>query len=201
MNKQSIGVLILVSLCIVATASAEPVIDVGNHSLFPNMAGQEIQIFVTGGTPVQGLNFYIQVADGGPEAAALGLIPPPGIDGPAITGLDLLSGTIFEDNNTEQRSGPFLPQFRDGLTSTVEGTVLASGLLATVTFDTTGFTTLGQQWELRLTNVVEHVGTDFATIPATIHNGAITIVPEPSSIVLLLLAAVGMLLVVRLRRA
>ena len=57
---------------------------VGDHTLLPDTAGQQIEIFVTGDEQVQGLNFYIQVGDGG--------VPAGGSDvGPTIQDVDILS--------------------------------------------------------------------------------------------------------------
>jgi len=73
---------------------------VGDHVLLPDMEDQQIQIFVTPDDPitpefVQGLNFNIQVADGGPEVGGV-------VDGPVISDVDIITGTIFEANNLGQ---------------------------------------------------------------------------------------------------
>ena len=82
-----------------ATAGVtDPSIVVGDHELLANTTNQLIQIFVTGGNAVQGLNFNAQIADAGPstpECQSGGMI-----DGPNITAADILSGTIFDGNNT-----------------------------------------------------------------------------------------------------
>src|SRR3989304_2976478 len=70
-----------------------PVIEVGEHVLLPDQADQAIDIYVSGGDLVQGVNLNIQVADGGPEAGG-------SINGPVIQDLRILEGTIFAGNNT-----------------------------------------------------------------------------------------------------
>ncbi len=181
--------LVLAAAC---PALAGPTIDVGDIELLPGTAGQEVQFYATATVDdlVQGLNFYIQIADGGPEAAAIELASDPGIEGPHITGVDLLTGTIFEGNNDGQYGGTSpLPQLWDANVSTVEGTVVANGLIATVTFDTTewGPESVGLSWDLKLSGVAEGVldlYSGFAgpgppewagEIPTEIFNGTITI--------------------------
>lgn len=113
------------------------VIDVGEHDLLPNTPGQAVFIFVRGGDPVQGVNLNAQVEDGGTELAAFG----GSIDGPAISNVDIITGTIFAGNN----NGPVNPELAFGVdfrqlelrtTTTAAGTVAADGLLATLIIDT-----------------------------------------------------------------
>ena len=155
-------------------ALAVPTIVVGTHTLLPNQPNQVIEIRVTGGDPVDGLNFYVQVADGGPELVALGLLPAgQGIDGPAITGADLISGTIFAANNDGQQVPPGnQPQVAGFLITTDVGTVAADGLLARLTLDTTGFTS--GSWPLMLADTWNG-DADFAGLAAVITNGVIQI--------------------------
>jgi len=169
-------------------AAADPLIEVGTHELLPNTPSQTVRLFVSGGDAVQGLNFNLQVADGGPE------VPGGSIDGPAITDVDILTATIFDGNNTGaqdvlQDLGLDYPQAAVYTTTTLSGTVAADGLLATVTIDTTGF--YYGTWDLRMEDTFNGP-TDFAGIGATVLDGSITIqggvgVPEPASVALLLL--------------
>lgn len=154
---------------------SSPAIAVGSHVLLPNTAGQVIQIYVIGEVAVQGLNFNIQVADGGPEAAAWG----GSIDGPEIQGLDIITGTIFASSNTgggDDSDGAYpadsIPQWEFRDTTTNSGTVVANGLLATVTIDTTGFTS--GSWSLVIGETVNGP-TDFAGLAAVITDGTITL--------------------------
>lgn len=159
-----------------ATASAGVVIDVGIASLIENKPNQTIALTVSGGDVVQGLNFNLQVADGGPDEGG-------SIAGPAITAVDIIgAGTIFADNNTGQNDDSLnSPQLFVTSTTTSMGTVAADGTLAFVTFDTTGFFA-GSTFTLLLKDTLNGA-TDFAGIPATITNGtlAITAIPEPSA--------------------
>jgi hypothetical protein len=120
--------------CLFATSFAAPShaasISAGMHFLAPNMLGQQVQILVSGGQPVSGIDFFVQVGDGG---AAGG-----GDDtAPIITSVDLLTGTIFASNNTGVFTDP-TPLLWGATTTTSSGTVAADGLLATLTIDTTG---------------------------------------------------------------
>jgi hypothetical protein len=173
-----------------AVASATPVIAIGNHPLLENTANQQITISVSGGDAVEGLNLYVATGDGGD---LLG-----GVDGsaPAITGLDIIGvGTIFGGNNTGQGTPDQTIQFWGGSTTTTSGTVAASGVLATITIDTTGFffdsvTPANNLYALVMDfeETSPSPDTDFAGIPASISNGTleITQVPEPAAMALLL---------------
>ncbi len=151
-------------------------IKVGHHLLQPGAAGQQIVIPVTGGDEVQGLNFYIQVGDGGPAAG--------GTPGPAIADVDILSGAIFESNNVGVTdadgpgAGDQFPQWEGAITVTAAGTVTADGTLGTVTIDTTGFN--GGVFDLLMSGTLGGA-TDFAGLPVNIKNGKITI-PHSDSV-------------------
>jgi len=170
---------------------AIPVIVVGNHQLVPDTPGQQIPINVTGGDSVYGVNFYIQVADGGPEAGG-------SIDGPILQDLDIITGTIFEPDNTGEydQDGPgspdAVPQW-EGHETTVTGLtpVSADGLLGTVTIDTTGFT--NGSWALKMSDTVNGPAS-FSVTPISITDGRINVgqIPEPATLLLLVLGAAGL---------
>jgi hypothetical protein len=167
----------LLLACGVALAAVAPsgaaTITVGSHVLAPNLPGQEIEISVTGGDAVWGANLFAQVGDGGPELAIYGL--PAGTDGPAITGVDLIAGTIFSTASASQYYVDSIPQFVNyGVLASQSAS--AAGLLVTLTIDTSGFST--GTWNLLLSDVLPELGdydTDFAPTPAVITNGSITI--------------------------
>lgn len=165
---------LLLTLLVGRPAPAAPMINVGTHELFADTPGQTLEIYVSGGDAVSGVNFNIQVADGGPETGG-------SIDGPVITGLDILTGTIFAASNSgsvnpEALAGLDYPQWESRTTLTAGGTVAASGLLATVTLDTTGFSA-GQSFDLIMGGPTALNGpTDFAGLTAVITNGLINLV-------------------------
>ena len=162
-------------LALVVPAFGTPVIVVGNHDLQPNLAGQTILIFVSGGDAVQGINFNVQVGDGG--------VATGGTDtGPIIEDVDLLSG-IFAGNHTDQTDGPS-PLLWNSTTTTDSGSVDADGLLVVLTISTVGLGP-GESATLSLTPANEYGGaTDFAGIAAEITNGSITVIPEPATLFL-----------------
>ena len=127
-----------------ADCGAAATIDVGNHSLLPNTSGQIVSIMVSGGDEVAGFNLFAQVGDGGPELSAYGI--PPGIDGPAITAVDLKSGTIFSGVADPQDDQAGIPQVAISSIefSTPGASTIADGLLASLTIDTTGFSNIAQ---------------------------------------------------------
>jgi len=150
--------------------AVNPTIVVGNHVLIP-LPGQSFTIPVSGGTAVSGVNFNAEVANGGTANG--------GTPGPAITGVNLISGTIFASNNAGQQNATATPtQFFSGLTITNSGTVSASGTLATMTFDPSNF--IGGTFSLKLGGLSNGnfsgdtdftVAPDYSPIPATITNG------------------------------
>jgi hypothetical protein len=154
--------------------AVNPTIVVGNHVLIP-LPGQSFTISVSGGTAVSGVNFNAEVANGGTANG--------GTPGPAITGVNLLSGTIFASNNSGQQNATATPtQFFSGDTITNSGTVSASGTLATMTFDPSNF--IGGIYSLKLGGLSNGnfvgdtdftVAPDYSPIPATITNGNIIV--------------------------
>jgi hypothetical protein len=189
--------LYIVTSCYIVLAAAATldvrgqIVDVGSHDLLPNTPDQVITINVTGVSGARGLDLYVQVGDGYPDVS--GSVN----DGPNITSVDVVTGTLFDSNNLGGQSGSGLGlqnRFREVLTA--HDTVSGSGLLATLRIDTTGFTS--GTWSLSLKDVFNGTTTFFDAslnpIPINITDGSITVVPEPvaSGVVagLLLLAVV-----------
>jgi hypothetical protein len=76
-----------------APAFAAPVIEGGIHYLLPNDQ-RTIPIMVSGGDLVEGINFYVQLGDGGPINGGT-------TTAPKISAIDLVgSGTLFSQSNT-----------------------------------------------------------------------------------------------------
>lgn len=142
-----ISVLALAAFGPVIPTMAVPTIVVGTIELEPNKPGQIAEIYVTGGDAVRVLELFVQVGNGGPEleltAEDFRLSPGAGIPGPAITAVDLLTGTVFATNNLGQQNpidAPIdFPQLAAAYTQVSSGTVVAEGLLARLSIDTTGF--------------------------------------------------------------
>ncbi len=172
----------LTSPCCASTAD----ITLGNYLLLPNTPNQTIPVYVSGGAMVSGVNFNLQVGDGGPASG--------GTPGPVFTKLDFVTNSIFQFDYSDPVDEGSVPQVLTEyiLTANNGDVVSADGLLATVTIDTTGFFP-GQAFPLLIANTLNGP-TSFsdAPIPGTMTNGLITIVPEPSSIALL--AAGGIVL-------
>ena len=150
---------------------AEPVILVGDHNLKANTPNQKINVYVFGGEEVMGENVEVQVADGGTAVNGK-------INGPKITAVDVVDGTIFANNNAGQMgTGNIGPQVFDAQTSAIGGSVRAMGLLATVTVDTTGYT--GGSFALMFGNTFNGSTTFVNGIAANITNGLINVIAPP----------------------
>ena len=186
---------VLAAVCfLTAGAWASPIINVGTTEAQPGTT-KTFSISVTGGGSVQGLDLYIQIGDGGTANSGSGTKP-------IITGVDIVgAGTMFNASNTGQTNA-FTSDLLWAVSTTTDTNVAdyldASGVLAYVTIDTTG-TAIGESYPLLLSGVAKGafgepgVDTDFASVPAAITNGQINIVPEPATLSLLGLAALGII--------
>ncbi len=164
----------VIAFCVVLAtgtgASAAPSIDVGTHYLQPDTPGQTVSLYVTGGDAVQGLELNVQIGGG--------------TTGPTFDGdPDIISGTIFQDNNDGLTAGTFVdPRVLYTGTVTQAGTVAADGLLATLSVSTAGMTE--GAYALSLLDSPEGV-TDFAGLSGDITDGWLVIVPEPATMLLM----------------
>lgn len=214
------------AFCLPATLRATEIVNVGNHLLLPNTPNQEIDIFVTNdratSVNLQGLSFYVQVADGGPVLGAI-LGDNEHIIGPGITGTVITPPEIFsvmndgvQDGNPGQVFGKQIISL--DLETSQNHTFIAQPGLSTVLLgaimvDTTGF--FSGSWSLAMNNTL--IGPTFITgwgnvtdplspsdpIGELITDGSISIAtPEPASVVLGALAIAGLTIVsIRKRRA
>ena len=170
---------LMLLLAVISPAWATPVIDVGTHYLLPNDV-HTIAITVSGGDPVQGLDFFVQVADGGPINGGTATTP-------AITGIDIIGpGTLFSQSNKGSQpmhlpdaGGTYLI-WTDSTITQPAVTLNASGTLAYVTLDTTGTHSSDPAYALSLNNVAANYSapgfnTDFGSVVPTINNGWIVI--------------------------
>jgi hypothetical protein len=167
--RVSAGVACLALWCAARPAAAASV-HAGKHFLAPNMSGQQVAIMTTGGEAVAGVDLFVQVGDGGAAAGGDDL-------GPTITQLDLLTGALFAGNNT----GVFLdatPLLWGATTTTSAGHVAATGRLATLTINTTGFHS--GRYDLIL-NPPATGSTQLAGAATTVVNGWLNIGPPQAA--------------------
>lgn len=188
-------------------------IDVGDHLLLPNSPNQKIEIFVTGGDQIEGMNFNAQIGTDPEHAVGIPVFQYEigthfSYPGPNLSTL-LASGSVFAPPAGEYETDvTFFDTLWQSGALTPSGTVGASGLLATLYIDTTGVVALqGTSWPLILSNTLggptNWAGSIFngQEVPnPIIIDGSITIVPEPSSIALAAFAAVGFCAVAVRRR-
>ena len=158
------------------TAAAAPGanIDVGRVVVKPDTPGQTIPISVSGGEQIAAVELYAQIGDGGAFNGGSGVRP-------AFQGADLVSGTLFQNNNAGQTIDNRGLVINAG-TVTNSGSVPAAGLLARLTVDTTGQTT-PQSFAFVLTNVAPNapggpfqtqlLGADARPAPLSVTNGSI----------------------------
>src|SRR5436190_5071588 len=134
----AIGVFAMLAM----PARGSLIVEANIFQLQPEQANQTIMLFVnnTGSAvDVIGLNLEVQLGDGAPN--------PPGTQtGPAITAVNLRTGTIFQDNNSGSGGGGSItPQFfeRGVLTDSETGPfvtlVPGPNKMATITISTVGY--------------------------------------------------------------
>lgn len=162
------------ALLIALPAPAALILTVGDLTLQPGQAGQQVALHLgnTGGAlDYGGLNFSVRLGDG--------------TAGPALTGVDLLTGTPlaapdnFGGQFPDSENTPW-KQFWS-VASTTATLPAGDSLLVTLTFDTTGLS--DGTWALSLfgtgmpaTQLLDRAGGEYAV---TLQNGTLTVVPEP----------------------
>lgn len=156
--------------------------------------GQVISVNVSGTEQVAGLNFYLQLGDGGVFVGGSETAP-------VITGVDLITNTIFASNHTTPTADTVEPLAYAGGVTTNSGTVLANGLMATITVDTSSLQ--GNSFTMRLVGVAPSLGgfdtellaADSTPIAMNFAEQVVTVaVPEPGTLFLLGLTSASMLL-------
>jgi hypothetical protein len=171
------------SMVMINTAHATLIVSLDNNSLDPNQAGQQRSFLVTSSEPLPttGIQFNIQIF-GNTEFVIT----------PIMTQVDILSGTVFQNNNNGQAGGSsFGGRVWEAwtLTSFTPLPNLPAGpsLMATVTFDTTGLS--AGHWALSL--AIDSVSTtyfdsSFSPLAIIPFNDTLTItaVPEPAHMAL-----------------
>ncbi|MBE3134302.1 MAG: PEP-CTERM sorting domain-containing protein [Acidobacteria bacterium] len=171
----------LVMVCVLAAGAwASPSIDVGTIEAYPDTT-LTFPVVVGGGGLVRGLDFYVQVGDGGAVNGGAGTRP-------VITAVDIVGpGTLFSTSHTGQATAFASDLLWAASTTTDPGQAEyldADGVLAYITLDTSG-TVVGESYALRLSGVAAGifgspgVDTAFADVPALITNGQISIVAAP----------------------
>lgn len=194
MRKHLFAAVVVALLFSVPTLGAL-VITVGDNPLLENTAGQTVDIYMTGGDGIDGVNFRAQIADGYPEVGGSS------VDGPDFQGLDATSaGMIFSGESATQT---FMFAQATEWNFSADPSATGSGLLATLTIDTTGHfvTDAVTSWALDLEGMVfgdttAFTGPPLTNVPISITNGTIflTAIPEPAIVVQLLgLAGAGTL--------
>jgi hypothetical protein len=164
-----------------------PVITADTTTLLADSPSQTIQLTVSNTNWVLGESLNFQINDGG--------------SGPVITGVDILTGTIFAPSNTGQNhpsSGGFNSQgiYTGGgtlnghiavvATTTRSGDIATTnGLLATLIISTVGYHP-GDSFQLNMIDTLNGpsiFGTGGAgTLGLSFPNNTFTLVPEPASL-------------------
>ena len=174
--------------CLTTQTATAAEIDVGTIALQPNTPNQIVRLLVSGGDAVTGFNLRAEIGDGvnpAPVFQAISFACSIWDAYPNTTTGALVSG--YEE----------YAQYSVAFNTNV--TVPATGVLLTLTLDTTGLTT-DRFYPLRLSGV-ELIGanSDFplsggGTLAPVINNGELHVVtaPEPHTLGLLVLAAISL---------
>jgi hypothetical protein len=185
---------VVATVLVVGTSSSSRAITVtapADVLLQKNTAGQTLQIMVSGVEEIAGLSLAVQIADGGPGPVTQGLI-----DGPDITNVDLLGSAIFGANNEGVDDVGSFPQLARRSVLTQPNTTIPlsnqPALLATITLSTVGvapgtYALILGGIPAALSNT-EFFSAAGDTLVPTFVNGSVTVVPEPSSVMLAVLA-------------
>lgn len=182
---------------------ADIVIEVGDHTLLANTAGQQVDILVSsamGDPQISGINLHAEIGDGTGSGAE-----------PVFNGAQgsqealVLSGTIFDGElPSGQSPATGAPSVTDAAI-VPSSNIVPNGVLISLLIDTTVFGTPGASYDLNLaghttagltdTELLGPVGAA-TPVAVTINNGSINIaasaVPEPTAVTLLALGAIGM---------
>ncbi len=190
-HQSAKAIATLAVVCLTSTAvRGEVVVNAGDHQVAVGTTTVDLPVVITNTSSdvVTDMVGYAQLDDGG------ALLGHP--RGPMVTSISY-GGSIWETANSGFTSffGSVAPrsQVVDPQVSlnAAGETVLADGTLFTLTVDLTGFTTAaGQSFPVLLSNSNIGAGTAFqnmgSSVATTLLDGSITVVPEPSSVVMLL---------------
>ena len=150
-----------------------------------------VPVYISGGANVSAVTLAFSVGDGG---SVLG-----GTETLTISSVDYLAGTIWSGHVVNTGESPSSPPVQSAIIAGVNlvgsDTVAASGRLMTFTIDLSSATP-GEV--LTLDPDATHSGLSVATdvngvsVPLSFASGNLTVVPEPSSLVLCGIAALGL---------
>jgi hypothetical protein len=175
-----------------SVAQAAVTLTAGNHPLLPNTPGQVVDILIStdASDGVNALDLYLDINGGNPSAPQFDSFT---FGAPAIWAAAATSPSVYGD---PYEPPPSTLVFASGIfLQNATTDVPASGILARLTVDTTGFFAGDGPWPLRLENGdwgETVMGNSVGVLPFIRQDGEISIVPEPSSLVLTLLAAAAL---------
>jgi len=199
-RRQALALVVamLFALCTNSSVTHGLTIDLGTYDLLADTAWQPIELRVSGGEAVEAVQFEAQVSGADVRFG--------GTDGPNIQQIDIVTGTIVEQNNTGvvyALGSHGLEEIVAAATTTEIGAVPADGLIATLYLDTTGFSVGDGPFTLEL--ITLNGGTKlppFRDEDTQYLNpvGILNIVPEPTAFTLAAVALLGLMTSRRKRR-
>lgn len=167
---------------------------------------EQLAFSASGGQAVSGLEFNIQINDGGADLGGTSTAP-------TIKSVDLINGTAFANGTNPTQTDVVSDPLARQSTVDIADTVPAAGTIAVVTLDTTGLT-LGERFTVSLTNVAGSDTTFFdangigspispTSISVTVVESTSTAVPisSPAGLAALGVVLLGVGLVVVKRQA
>jgi hypothetical protein len=175
-----------------AAAQAASTITVGDHDLVEGATGQTVAIMVSGDDLIDTVSLYMTINGGvgpAPVVTAVDYVNAPGLIFQPTTNI---GNVVFDD--------PYdLPGLEPATGTQVTNSgdkVLADGMLALVTFDTTDVAPGVYSWSLLAHEIYGNsdLGTDAneqPIVPVIVDGSLIVAVPEPSTLALAVIAAMG----------
>ena len=200
MTRRIIGIAVVLAILSVVPLSQAATISILDYSVAPGTSSFDVPVQISGSEFVTDMAGAIFVGEGGTLA---GKPQAPGVTAVSYAG-SIWQGAATGYDTSLGNAGTNEIVFADLNLKETSEAVSANGTLLTFTLDLTGFSA-GESFDLSMgiaalqeTTLRDDQGTTFTP---SFEDGSITIIPEPSTLLMVFLGGLGFLMVRRLRRA